>query len=432
MVRKADRTGNAPARPDESRSPPASRNTADSSGEPRPAHLALVAAIVAAGVAFGSLYPFDFHVPAAGGGAVHTLLASWAVPPGRGNAIANILFYMPFGFFAMLSFQRRPPLWRWLLVVVILGCMLSTAMELAQYFDEERMTSASDVYTNTLGTAVGAIAGSLFRLGARVPTIGRLISNPVPTVLLGTWLAYRLFPYEPTIDLHKYWHTLRPLLRSPTLSTYDLYRHTVVWLTVFALITVIVGRRGSAAIVAAFAVGILAAKVVIINASLSVAEVAGAALGLCVRPIFSASRRRGMILLAVLLLGYIVVERLEPFVFLPTGHAFGWMPFASFLSGGSLEIDMLSFFEKVFLYGSLLFLATEAGMRLSVAAILLAMILFATSWLETYLPDRSAEITDAVMALLLAAVFSLLRSQTAKRRGPAGFPPAARTEGGLH
>ena len=35
-------------------------------------------------------------------------------------------------------------------------------------------------------------------------------------------------------------------------------------------------------------------------------------------------------------------------------------------------------------------------------------VLFATSWAETYLPGRSAEITDLTMVLLLAGGFALV------------------------
>jgi VanZ family protein len=409
MVPIADRAGDGPARPNQSQSPPANRNTPHDVMDSHFVHFEPVFVIVVIGIVFGSLYPFDFRVPPGGVGPLHTLLGSWFVPPGRGDAVANILFYLPFGLFAMLSFRHRPRLYRWLLVVIVTGALLSTAMELAQYFDKGRVTSAADVYTNTLGATLGAITGSLFRFNARIPMIDQLLSNPVPTVLIGTWVAYRLFPYEPTIDLHKYWDTLKPLLLSPTLSSYDLYRHTVIWLTVFGLIAAAIRRGRSMVVAISFAAGVLTAKVVIINASLSIAEIAGAVLALCLRTIFGAIGRRGLVLLAALLAGYIVIERLEPFVFLPNGRAFGWIPFASFLSGGSLEINILSFFEKVFLYGSLIFLLTEAGVRLWVAATLLAMLLFATSWIEIYLPGRSAEVTDAVMALLIAAVFSLLR-----------------------
>jgi hypothetical protein len=35
---------------------------------------------------------------------------------------------------------------------------------------------------------------------------------------------------------------------------------------------------------------------------------------------------------------------------------------------------------------------------------------FGTSWLEMYLPERSAEITDTVMALMIGLAFALLPS----------------------
>jgi len=378
--------------------------------EPHSGHIALALAIVVIGIVFGSLYPFAYRVPPEGAGPLHALLASWPVPPGRGDALANILLYIPFGLFATLALRHRSRLYGGLLAVVVVGGVLSTAMELAQYFDEGRVTSAADVYTNTLGTAIGAAAGSIFRFNTRFLTVDRLLANPVPTMLLATWAAYRLFPYEPTIDLHKYWHTVEPLLGWPTLRTYDLYRHTVVWLT-------IAGGRRSMILAVSFAAGVLAAKVLIIDAWLSIAEVAGAALAICLQPAFEALGRRGLVLLAALLAGYIVTERLEPFAFLPTAHHFGWMPFASFLSG-SLRVNVLSFLEKVFLYGSLMFLATEVGMRLGVAALLLATMLLATSWIEIYLPGRSAEITDAVMALLVAALFSLLRPERQDTQDP--------------
>jgi VanZ family protein len=389
---------------------------ADHSGQERPSitgdrrfgHGGLALSIIIIGIVFGSLYPFDFRVPAEGAGPFHTLVEGWAERPGRGDFLVNILLYMPFGLFAMVAQQHRSRFFRWLPVVIAAGGALSVAMELSQYFDEGRVTSATDVYANTLGTAIGAIAGTIFRFNSRFLMIDRSLSNPIPTMLVITWVAYRLYPYEPTIDLHKYWSALKPVILSPSLSLYDLYRYTVIWLTLFALIVAIAGERRGRVLAALFAGGILIGKVLIIDARLSVAEIVGAALALCLWPALAVSRRWRAALLVALLAGYVIAERLEPFNFQPIGRAFDWMPFASFLEGGSLQVQMLSFFEKVFLYGSLLFLLTEAGLRLGLSALLVAACLFVTSWLETHLPNRSAEITDAVMALLLAMIFALL------------------------
>ena len=95
---------------------------------------------------------------------------------------------------------------------------------------------------------------------------------------------------------------------------------------------------------------------------------------------------------------------------------------------GSLGTDVMSFFEKSFFYGSLIFLAVEAGWSLRLAAIIVAGSLAATSWAETYLPGRSAEITDAVITLLLAVVMALAQGRPRAIRRSAGAPAPAEGE----
>ena len=374
----------------------------------------MLLAIVVAGIVLGSLYPFDFRVPAHGDGPVATLLAGWARRPGRGDLFANILLYMPFGLCALLAMRRPAGIAPRLVLEILAGGALSVAMELSQYFDADRVTTATDVYANLLGTAIGALAGRLFRVDSRRLPLDRLRANPVPTLLLMTWATDRLYPYEPTVDLHKYWQTLKPLL-SPSLDGWDLYRHTVIWLTLFQLVATLAGERRGRLLAPLFAFAMLAAKVLILDATLSAAEVAGAFLAAGLWPLIAGQRWRPG-LLAALLAAYVIAARLQPFTFLPAARDFGWVPFASLLAG-SPGVDALSLLEKVFLYGSLLFLLAEAGLRPGRSALLVAAGLFFTSWIETWLPGRSAETTDAVLALLLAAAFALLR-----REAPAQVP----------
>jgi VanZ family protein len=47
-----------------------------------------------------------------------------------------------------------------------------------------------------------------------------------------------------------------------------------------------------------------------------------------------------------------------------------------------------------------------------VSTILVAILLFATSWAEIYLPGRSAEITDALMALLIGVIIAAIKTPT--------------------
>jgi hypothetical protein len=103
----------------------------------------------------------------------------------------------------------------------------------------------------------------------------------------------------------------------------------------------------------------------------------------------------------------VVAQRLEPFRFTAHSVPFGWVPFRSFMQG-SVEIGVLSFLEKFFLYGSLIWLLTEIGIRRAASAVLVTATLFAASVAETHLPQRSAEVTDAAMALAIAVIFALV------------------------
>jgi len=156
---------------------------------------------------------------------------------------------------------------------------------------------------------------------------------------------------------------------------------------------------------------ILAARVLILGTVLSLAEIVGALIALGLWPILLAlSTRRRSAFLFVLLGSVVIFERLQPFQFQSGTRQFGWLPFWGLMQG-SIAVDVMSFFEKSFLYGSLLFLFLEAGGRLRTAATLVCGVLFATSWAETYLPGRSAEVTDAAMALLLAVGIALTRAR---------------------
>ena len=284
-------------------------------------------------------------------------------------------------------------------------------MELAQYYIAGRVSAADDVYANLIGTVLGAIVGNFAGGDFVWLPFREVAANRVPCLLLALWLAYRLYPYVPTIDLHKYWDALKPVVFHPRPTGYDLFRYTAIWLTVGSLIEALGGRRRGWLLFPLFIAAVLAAKVLIIGKTLSAAEIAGAAIALAVWLLLavSVSARIRVTAIALLLSAYIVAERLEPFQFSAYGRAFGWIPFRSFLYG-SVEVNITSFLEKAFLYGALIWLLDKSGLRSGMSTILVAMMLFAASWAETYLPGRSAEITDALMALLIGIIIAVVKN----------------------
>jgi VanZ family protein len=371
----------------------------------------IATAIIIAVILYGSLYPFTFRQPEDGVGPLRNLLRSWAEPPGRGDFIANIFLYLPLGFFGSLTLAGGRRVLPRILLVILAGSFLSTGMELSQYYIAGRVSAADDVYANLVGTTLGAIAGSLAAANFRPLPLREVAVDRVPCLLLALWLGYRLYPYVPAIDLHKYWEALKPVVLYPHPTAYDLFRYTAIWLAIGSLIEALGGPRRGWLLFPLFIAAVLAAKVTIIDKTLSAAEIAGAAIAFAVWLLLAVSvgTRMRVTLIGLLFSAYIIAERLEPFQFAADGRAFGWIPFRSFLYG-ALELNILSFLEKAFLYGTVIWLLDKSGLRPGRSTILVAIVLFATSLAETHLPGRSAEITDALMALLIGAIIAAIKT----------------------
>ncbi len=379
-------------------------------------NFAIVAAFIVAVIIYGSLYPFAFRVPDEHTGMIANFLRTWADKPGRGDFIANILLYMPLGYFALLAINPRISAPSRLTIATLAGALLSLCMELTQYYDAGRDSTLTDFYSNALGTVFGAIAGILVGERWRWPLLEDAPARREPAALLVAWLGYWLFPYVPVIDLHKYWDALKPVVLYPSLTPYDLFRHTAIWLAVYALFSAVLRRWRPDLLIPFFVGAMLFAKILILGAVLSVGEIAGAALAFALWILLGANARLRSLAIAALFLMVVGADRLEPFQFGAAARPFQWIPFYGFMRG-SIDIDVQSFFEKFFLYGSLIWLLVQNGLRLGLAAAAVALLLLATSWLETYLPGRSAEITDAVMALAIAAIAALTKPSEARATG---------------
>ena len=102
----------------------------------------------------------------------------------------------------------------------------------------------------------------------------------------------------------------------------------------------------------------------------------------------------------------ITLLALAPFHFSLTPRPFGWIPFRSFLESPT-QTALRVFFEKAFYYGGLIWLLARAGLSIGAAAAMGSSLVFGLRLLQVYLPGRSAEITDACLLLMLAAMMKL-------------------------
>ncbi len=76
--------------------------------------------------------------------------------------IANVLLFVPWGFFMFISlYSTSRPTVQTYVLTILLGLSFTLAVETWQYFLPTRVADVNDVIWNTVGTIVGAMLGHL-------------------------------------------------------------------------------------------------------------------------------------------------------------------------------------------------------------------------------------------------------------------------------
>jgi VanZ family protein len=361
-------------------------------------------ALVVAVIVYGSLYPLEFSARNGPIGPWDTLASTWDEVDHGVDLVSNLIFYFPLGFFLLGALPGGRKLA--FAATVLFGAALSCSMELLQFYVPGRETSLGDVEANALGTLGGAIAGAIVGIRSRWPLLADLAADPPAMVVLGAWVGARFYPYLPEEDLHKYWHAVRGILLAENLDPVDLLRYAAMWLAIAAIVDRLYGFRRWRLLFPLLLGAEFSARVLLHGTELKFFDIAGgvfawAGWALVLRRIPGRMGTVGAALLAVVL-----VLRLQPFTFAAPPREFGWIPFLS-LMVGSMNVAIPTFLEKIFFYGAAIWLFWRGGLSLALATGSVALLLLATSWAELFLPDRSAEITDALLAIILGVAFAL-------------------------
>jgi VanZ family protein len=247
-----------------------------------------------------------------------------------------------------------------------------------------------------------------------------------PPLMLGAWLGLRLYPYVPTLDYQHVKDAIKPLLTG-SVGFADVLRYFVLCLVVGRLLQTFLTPTRALLAMVPLVLGVIAAKPFLMTRELNLTEIIGTAAAIFVWIAFLARQPRRSAILAALLALVIVVQGLTPFSF-TVGLPFSFVPFKGF-EGGSMATNLLAFFEKIFLYGTLIWLLADSKVRVGVATVMAVVLLTAIEIIQTTLPGRVPEITDPLLAIVLGCVlFSLERSTRASGRIGADAKPASRNE----
>lgn len=169
---------------------------------------------ILAAVALLTLSPFRFAWP-----------SRWIVAYGSDwqDMPANVLLFLPVGYFFLLSLPERGP--RAILNTLWFGVVTSTFIEAVQLFLPDRLTSLTDVLGNALGAVSGAVLCNAIRrrLDRRLPTVLTLehpLLNVVYLILPLMWLSgFEVGPASTRVWL------IVPLGAAGALTLIGLWRH---------------------------------------------------------------------------------------------------------------------------------------------------------------------------------------------------------------
>lgn len=331
--------------------------------------------------------------------AVRYLLSTPAGWFDRADALSNILLYLPLGFFGARAIARLRPGPR-VLAMALFGGALSVAIEITQFWDLTRATQMSDVTANLAGSILGAAVQTVARTAPFRPFDRRPFASLLFVTALGMWL----FPYWPSIHPARWMETLETAISAP-FDPFALWRQTVFWIAAAALGEEIFGS-GVRVLLPVTALAMLLARIAIPLSALAGVDAAGAIAGVVLWLAVSKLNSHVRIV-AALLLAYVIVDAMRPFTWLAEPRHFEWTPFLSFMMGPRRSGSRV-FLEKTFTYGASLWLLRRSGLSWWPATLSSVGLMLILRMMQIWLPDRSAEITDALMTLVLALVMKTL------------------------
>ncbi len=381
--------------------------------------------LTAAFIVYGSLYPFSFVDPPVFSWA--HLFAGDGWTGSRGDILANISLFIPYGFVGARYLRGRGTAWPSVLVLLA-GILFAVALQVAQVFLPDRTPAAGDAIWNTVGMAAGYLLGHFSAPvfgGRSSPGIWRWSLSDC-AIVLGI-IAFEWLPFIPALDFQAFEDAINPLLGPSVISVPEVVLQAGVLfiggLTLRNLIDP--GIRGMLLALLTLS-ALVAGRVFFVAAGWDCNVFLGAMVGLLLTVLVWRGRgdTRAWSLAAVVLV-VLLVGGLWPFQLKTYPTPFGWIPFEGFLSG-DLVVTVRGLLGQALMYFSLFVLVERMRGALVATTIVLGLIVLGIELAQCYLLGRSGEITP-VLVVVIAAVLARMFHRTAEM--PAAVAP--RSQAGI-
>ena len=373
----------------------------------------------AAIAAYGSVYPFDFQFRDLDPAAWQAFVDTCCRETSRGDILGNVVLFLPFGYLGVLAARPETRLTRQFVMVCLLGVVFAFLLQVAQLYLPSRDENLQDVIWNLLGIVVGGALGIPSRHVVRRAADHATGLQLVPWILIGSWLSYRLIPFVPSIDFQSIKDAVKPLLDPGSLTLAGTAYTTVAWLIVGYLLNGALQGKRLGRFLPIVVLGSFGLEILIVFNLLTPSNVAAGLTAIVLHwAVFNRLKRVELPLL-LCLLATLAWDSLTPLTLRAEAASFNWLPFQGFL-GGSMFVNAQSAAEKVFAYGSIVYLLLRMGAGSWTSLLAAAAWVAGIEFAQTYIVNTTPEITDPLLVTFAAlSIFALEGLAAQKSRQPA-------------
>lgn len=359
-------------------------------------------------IAYGSLYPFDFELGRALPADFSQWLFSWHHRTIRSDLIANILLFIPYGFFSALTIKEEKRQWPllWLVMTFIGGFLFALFLQLLQFYLPTRIPEAADALTNTIGILIGfAIAGftNSQRVQRLIPRGLRFQLTPALLVLV-LWLAWQFFPYIPVFESKQFGDGLDQIAKSSW--SLELWLERVLfWMVFYYVLERVVAKKYNVSVIIGITLFVLIIKLAMYRSYLGWSEISAVPLAILLHAYLGHGFRVALIAVGAAIL--FVWQNLFPWQWQTTLNSFEWMPFDNFLTGSTWH-NLSALLRESLLLASFGYFLGKWLSSYRTAGIALTFFVVVVTALQFFIVGKQPDSTSIIMALVLAILFQRL------------------------
>lgn len=357
----------------------------------------------------GSIYPFNFQPVELDALRISTFLQTCCRMLGRGDILGNVLLFVPVGFTGILARRPNISIISHLIFVCVVATSVALVLQFLQFYLPSRDENLQDVVWNLVGTGCGVALASLIHVST-ASSDGRTTNAAiVPLTLVGTWLIYRLIPFVPSLDFQLIKDSIKPVLSLQILPVSIIHDVTAWSIVAYLLKEVQVGRSLDGYFPAVM-MAVFCLEVLIIDNQINFSNVVGGFLAVLLWWGVLRHFRWQKGVLVTLLLFSLAVSGLSPFDIRMQAVPFHWIPFQGFL-GGSMYLNTQSAAEKVFMYGSLVYLLWQQNTNIVWSIVASFSFVTIIEIAQTILVGHTPELTDPLLLVFAAMALLVLQNQ---------------------